>query len=448
MYKKLEKDTIETVLTKIPVMIFSFLYSIFLIRLLGPEGNGIFAFITASVTLSILILGFNAKGSTVYHLSSEKFDSNKVFGLALVIHLVAIVIIMLFCLCIFYSKSSISYLLIPEEYFSLFYLLFFIGSFILQFLSGLFAVVFTALKQFRIFNFFLFASHLLQVIVYGAGYFFSVKADQSLGLVSIFLIILLVQFIIAILSLILFIKYSKLKIDFQFKSIRNPFLKYASLGYVSVIGNFLNKRLDIWFIEIFSGLKSLGFYALSTQLTNFLLLMVTPLNLVLKPYLININREEGNKIFSNYFKAIFYMMSLAALFLCIISGFIVPLLFGTEFLPAILPLRILCLGIVFTAIKQSIMNYNKAYNDLKYNVWGQWFGVLVTLILDLLLIPKYGIIGAAWASVAAYGSSSFLVGSILLFKQDISLSQLIIPTKSDYMWARNMIGSMGGGKKS
>jgi O-antigen/teichoic acid export membrane protein len=429
--KGISKDTLENFLIRIPVILLTFCYSIFLIKLLGPEGNGLFSFISASVSFSIIIFGFNVKRSTLFHIANEKYDSAKILGFATLVHLLAISIVSVFLIVCFLFPSSLSYFFIPKEYFTLFYLLFFLGSFTLRFLTELFKTVLLATKNFRANNRFLIISSFLQTIVYILGFLLVTYVEFDLSLIKLFSLILLVQFIISSLSFYFFLSKYKDGISLKFKTIRQPFLEYASMSYLGQLGQFLNKRLDVWFVEFYVGLRSLGIYALATQFTNFLLEGIAPIQEVLKPYLVNMERKDGNLIFVSFFKLVLYLLLFASSVLILLAPLLITLLFGEVFIEAILPLRILAIGVIFIAVKRIILSYNRAYNDLRYNAWSQWTGVFVTIILDIILIPRYGIKGAALASTISYFCSFLLIAGIFLRQQKVQISHLFIPTKKE-----------------
>src|SRR6187549_827997 len=77
---QLKRDTQMTLLSRIPVMLLSFLAVVLLTRLLGPEGNGVYTFIYASLNLLITIIGFQLDGSLLFFLSNKEYENEKIFG--------------------------------------------------------------------------------------------------------------------------------------------------------------------------------------------------------------------------------------------------------------------------------------------------------------------------------------------------------------------------------
>lgn len=437
--QNMKKHTIQTMLIRIPVLIFSFLYSVFIIRMLGPEGNGLYSFLMVSIGLSMLVLGYGGDKSTLYHIARKEFDSGKIMGISIILYGVGSLVCIIIIGLLFLWQSPLSYFLIPLESFNLFFVTFFIGSFICQHFTALFSNVLMGQKAFKFYNKYLFGAALIQVILYGVGYIISSIYSDAISQKELFGLILLAQFLLLSLSWFYYRKAFNKKVDFQVKSVQYDYVQYAKLGYINQIGHFLNKRVDVWFIELFNGLKNLGFYALASQMTNFLLLAASPIEEVLKPYLIGMERKEGNEVFTQYFRIILVVISSLSLTLYFVSSWLVPTFFGTDFISSVVPLKILCLGVIFVNINRLFINYNSSFNDLTINNWGQWLGVLITIVLDLLLIPPYGIIGAAWASLAAYASTAIFLGGNIIINNGVKFQDLIMIKREDILFIRSII---------
>ena len=68
---------------------------------------------------------------------------------------------------------------------------------------------------------------------------------------------------------------------------------------------------------------------------------------------------------------------------------------------------------------------------MKVNLFCSIIGFLVCLIFDLILIPRYGNIGAALATSVAYFSSTAFIIFVYLQKTRSKLIDLVLINKSD-----------------
>jgi len=79
-----------------------------------------------------------------------------------------------------------------------------------------------------------------------------------------------------------------------------------------------------------------------------------------------------------------------------------PLLFGKDFQPAVVPACLLLVGLAVEGAAAVASAYLWGAGRPGANSVGMGVGVVITIALDLLLIPRYGASGAAIASSAAY----------------------------------------------
>ena len=87
----------------------------------------------------------------------------------------------------------------------------------------------------------------------------------------------------------------------------------------------------------------------------------------------------------------------ASIPLAVAAGLIVPLLFGQVFNGAVLPARILLIGLAAEGVGGVVTAFLFGRGRPGLNSLAAGAGVVVTLIMDVILIPRYGAVGAAIA---------------------------------------------------
>ena len=203
---------------------------------------------------------------------------------------------------------------------------------------------------------------------------------------------------------------------------------------MSTIGHFLNKRLDVWFVEYFKGIATLGQYGLATQVTNFVSEALTPFNQVLLPYLANTSSDQHKLMVGRIARLNLYIASIAAIIIAGTSWLFIPLLFGRQFSLAIPASQILAIGIIFISQRLVFTNYFKAIDKIQYPIQASWGGVIITVILDFILIPPLGIIGASIATVLAYAVTSLFLIYHSARALNLNFSEIVLIKRSDINW--------------
>jgi O-antigen/teichoic acid export membrane protein len=98
--------------------------------------------------------------------------------------------------------------------------------------------------------------------------------------------------------------------------------------------------------------------------------------------------------------------------LWLVSGWLVPLLFGAEYAPGVLPLKILAAGAVFVFATWILHAAAISVNLDRRLLLTTIVGLFANVAANILFIPRWGISGAAWATVVAEA-----VTAVVLFFQ-------------------------------
>jgi O-antigen/teichoic acid export membrane protein len=109
------------------------------------------------------------------------------------------------------------------------------------------------------------------------------------------------------------------------------------------------------------------------------------------------------------------LMIIMVLGLAVLARDFVPLYFGQEFTPAVEPLLLLLPGVLGFALARPIFAIGQGKGEIKNLVLATGGAAVLNLLLNLLLIPRYGTRGAAIATSIGYGSMA--VFHILIARQ-------------------------------
>ena len=95
-------------------------------------------------------------------------------------------------------------------------------------------------------------------------------------------------------------------------------------------------------------------------------------------------------------------------------------------------------GILAISLQSLIAAWFAGTNQVKYNIYGALIALATIILLDIILIPVYGINGAAIASSIAY-IAYFLYQYLIFTKQSKhSIKDFVVLNKGDIQWAREL----------
>ena len=163
---RLKADTQLTLLSRIPVMILSFLAVVLLTRLLGPEGNGVYTFTMAVLNLFFTVVGFQLDGSIPFFLAKYKDDQSKIFSAVGILALLSILLFVVILTLLVFVLPIVRNWVLPEGQPVLFFFLFLVISFSIRRISTLLLSSLRGLFRFKAFNLYMILHQLIPVVVY------------------------------------------------------------------------------------------------------------------------------------------------------------------------------------------------------------------------------------------------------------------------------------------
>jgi O-antigen/teichoic acid export membrane protein len=165
-------------------------------------------------------------------------------------------------------------------------------------------------------------------------------------------------------------------------------------------------RIDRVLIGLFLTASPVGIYSVAATGTELVWLVPTALSQVLFQRLASKSVELRAANRARVVSLACGLVTAVAIFA--IAPFAIDFLVGPKFAGAVLPLRILLVGAILLSSYQLDAYALAAHGRIGLAASATLVGFAVVFVADLFLIPVYGIVGAAWASVIAYGAMAVL----------------------------------------
>ncbi|MGB7207243.1 MAG: oligosaccharide flippase family protein [Pyrinomonadaceae bacterium] len=175
----------------------------------------------------------------------------------------------------------------------------------------------------------------------------------------------------------------------------------------SLVGYFSGSYVDAIFLSKFLSTSDLGVYSVATQINGIALQLPTLANSLLLPLFVTLQRETENQRSFNYFRNVLptltLLWSLACTALAFVAYFAIPMVFGAEFQGASSVLWVLLAGsaIALPALL-GYFPFTNAVSATYISMIGGVLAAIANVIANFLLIPKFGLIGCAYATALSY----------------------------------------------
>ena len=139
-------------------------------------------------------------------------------------------------------------------------------------------------------------------------------------------------------------------------------------------------------------------------------LFATAYRLGIEPFFFsNVNDKEAK---TNYAKILEFFVIFGALILLIVVVFVdlikLIIIPNEAYWEAMSVVPILLLAYLFLGIYHNLSVWYKITDRTKFGAYISIFGALLTLLINLLFIPKFGYMASATATLAAYASMAFI----------------------------------------
>jgi polysaccharide transporter, PST family len=176
-------------------------------------------------------------------------------------------------------------------------------------------------------------------------------------------------------------------------------------------------RIDQVMIEHMVGVKQLGIYSAAVRISELWYMIPAIISTSFYPKLLALkNKSEGEylKQFEFLFSLSFLISFLISLFITILAPIVVNVLYGKAYEASAIILSINIWSGIFVFLGVASGNYTMIENLNKIALYKTVLGAIVNIILNFVLIPKYQGVGAAIATLVAYGIAAYI--SNLLFR--------------------------------
>lgn len=208
--------------------------------------------------------------------------------------------------------------------------------------------------------------------------------------------------------------------------------RYGLPFYPGSLTTFFSYRVDAYLIAflILDRSVSLGYYSMAVGLAELVFFFPNAVSQLFFPQVAGAPREESDQQVAKVARVTLLMTGTVALLLVPGAAVMIMLLLP-DFVPSIAPLVVLLPGVVALSVAKVIGGYVAGIGRPGINSSASLVSFIVNIVANLLLIPGYGIIGAAAASLVSYSLSGLLMTVIAARLTGTRLHSFWLPRVSD-----------------
>lgn len=398
-FKKYLKNTSWLFTEKIIRLIITFAVGILIIRYLAPEEFGLLSYAMSYVGIFASISSLGIDSILTRELIKDPNQRDNLLGTAFTLKIIGAVAATVLLISILPLTTNDS----------------FTNLMILIIASA------TFFQSFNVIDFYFQSKVMAKFSVFAQSSSFLLSSIIKIMLIIFkaplvyFAIVILVEAIFLAAGFIIVYKFQKLKLA-DWKADKNLALKILNDSWPLILSGVviaIYMKISQVLIKEMMNETEVGYYGAAVRLCEAWYFVPLAITASLFPAIVNAKKISENLYLSRLQKLydlMAWVAILIALPVSIFSETITTTLFGKSYLPSAPVLSIYIWAGVATFLGVSSSQYLITENLTKLSFYRTLLGMIINVVLNILFIPKFGIIGSAYATLISFSAATFSIG--------------------------------------
>ena len=397
-FKKYFSNTSWLLFEKVARLVLNFFVTVYVIRYLGPDEFGLYSYAISFYGLFVAFVSLGLESISIRELVKYPEKRNEILGSVFYTQLVGAVIAI--------SLIALTLIITSEELFT--------SSLILIISVSSFFQTFNVIDYY--FRSTVKAKYSVSVLFTSVLFISVIKFTLIILKAPLIYFVVAFAFEFVLNSIGYFIVYQlqKLKvIQWKFnKILAVSLLKDSWPLILSGVVVSIYMKVDQVLIKNMLDVREVGYYAAAVRLSESWYFIPVAISNALFPAIVNaknISLELYNSRLQKLYDILAWMAIGISIPVSIFSADIINLLYGSKYLSSapILTIYIWAGAAVFLGVASS--QYLVTENLTKISLFRTSLGMIVNVFLNIILIPKYGILGSAIATLISYSLATFSI---------------------------------------
>ncbi len=417
--------------SQIITIIASFIVNWFLARYLGPDLRGRYVYLLTINSVVWMLLDFGVSKSFTYSLQHDKANPRQLYSYTITYFFLSLIVSTLF-----FAFVVPHYSILKEHNYSSLVLVFlglYIVSYQLIIRQKMLLIGMNYIKEYALLT--LMPTVILMIILLPSFWLIPPfwRMEYSFVLNASTLIICMVVFHVKIVR----------KLDFQWSWNTSLVKRSYKLGYKAFFSEYLIiilTRVDLFILKRFGTFSQIGVYTLSVNFLDIINTICNMFGVVLLTKFSSLKNDvESLAILRKVYLVIITFNVVSILGFVSFGWFLIKYLYGSAYLGAYTSLLLLIpaiFGITLGALFNTFL-WSKGFP--LFTILAPILPILIKIVINIVLIPKFGYYGAAISSSICYPLWFIILLAWYFVRNKANLITLIIPTRNDFKDIKTMV---------
>lgn len=206
----------------------------------------------------------------------------------------------------------------------------------------------------------------------------------------------------------------------------------------------INLKIDIVMVSMLASVSNAGIYSAAARLSEAWSVLAMAMVTAAFPHLVVLARSNVDQYadrLTALLRRLIWTATAGAVVVAISAQWIIQMLYGEQFSASASVLSVHILAGVFLFVRTAVSRWLIVEDLLIFSLYSHAVGAIVNIAVNLIAIPNFGVVGAAWASVASYAFSSVLF--LAITKRTRPMLKLILLSALPESISRDKARSIG-----
>lgn len=208
-------------------------------------------------------------------------------------------------------------------------------------------------------------------------------------------------------------------------------LDFGAKSYVQTLAAHLHYRIDLYLIALLLTPEQVAFYSIAVNMTHPILQIPDAIGTVIFPKLAGSSDEQAHERTAVTCRHTLFTTLVAAIFYAGVGSQLMVLFYGERYSPAIPPMFMMLPGIIMISLYQILSRNFTSRNRQQVNIIAAGVALAVNATSNLILIPRFGIVGAALSTAISYSLAAGILLTVFVRDSGRSVRQTVLVTMDD-----------------
>jgi O-antigen/teichoic acid export membrane protein len=180
-------------------------------------------------------------------------------------------------------------------------------------------------------------------------------------------------------------------------------VRYGMKTYAQTIATQLHEQIDIFMLAALAiAREEIAYYAVAVGIVNRLKIVPDAIATALFPRAASLDHAEAADVASRATRHAALWVALTTIAIAVVAPVVVPFIFGEPYLATVPPLFVLLPAMMGMTLATILSRFFMAFDRQTITVAIQATATAANVVLNFVLIPRFGTMGAASASLVSY----------------------------------------------